>query len=53
MMSNSANIFQLDKLLKYTLEGSSLETYADIDASIKGETGKEVDPYISDLNAFF
>lgn len=41
-MSNSARIFQLDELLKNKLEGSGLETYVDIDASIKGETEKKL-----------
>jgi hypothetical protein len=41
-MSNSAGIFQLDELLKNKLEGSGLETYVDIDASIKGETEKKL-----------
>jgi metal-dependent HD superfamily phosphatase/phosphodiesterase len=41
-MSNSAGIFQLDELLKNKLEGSGLEIYMDIDASIKGETEKKL-----------
>jgi len=41
-MNNSAGIFQLDELLKNKLEGSGLETYVDIDASIKGETEKKL-----------
>lgn len=41
-MSNSAGIFQLDELLKNKLEGSGLEAYVDIDASIKGETEKKL-----------
>jgi metal-dependent HD superfamily phosphatase/phosphodiesterase len=41
-MSNSAGIFQLDELLKNKLEGSGLESYVDIDASIQGETEKKL-----------
>jgi len=41
-MSNSSGIFQLDELLKNKLEGSGLEIYVDIDASIKGETEKKL-----------
>jgi len=41
-MSNSAGVFQLDELLKNKLEGSGLESYVDIDASIKGETEKKL-----------
>ena len=41
-MSNSAGVFQLDELLKNKLEGSGLEPYVDIDASIKGETEKKL-----------
>ena len=41
-MSNYAGIFQLDQLLKNKLEGSGLEKYVDIDASIKGETEKKL-----------
>ena len=41
-MSNSAGIFQLDELLKDKLEGSGLEAYVEIDASIKGETEKKL-----------
>ena len=41
-MSNSAGIFQLDELLKNKLEGSGLEAYVDIDASITGETEKKL-----------
>ncbi len=41
-MSNSAGIFQLDELLKNKLEGSGLEAYVEIDASIKGEAEKKL-----------
>ena len=41
-MSNSAGVFQLDQLLKNKLEGSGLESYVDIDASIQGETEKKL-----------
>jgi metal-dependent HD superfamily phosphatase/phosphodiesterase len=41
-MSNSAGVFQLDELLKNKLEGSGLESYVDIDASIQGETEKKL-----------
>ena len=41
-MSNSAGIFQLDELLKNKLEGSGLEAYVEIDASIKGESEKKL-----------
>jgi metal-dependent HD superfamily phosphatase/phosphodiesterase len=41
-MSNSAGIFQLDELLKNKLEGSGLEAYLEVDASIKGETEKKL-----------
>ena len=41
-MNNSAGIFQLDELLKNKLEGSGLESYVVIDASIKGETEKKL-----------
>jgi len=41
-MSNSAGVFKLDELLKNKLEGSGLEPYVDIDASIKGETEKKL-----------
>ncbi len=41
-MSHSAGIFQLDELLKNKLEGSGLEPYVDVDASIKGEAEKKL-----------
>jgi hypothetical protein len=41
-MSNSAGIFQLDELLKNKLEGSGLEAYVEVDASIKGEAEKKL-----------
>jgi metal-dependent HD superfamily phosphatase/phosphodiesterase len=42
VMSNSAGIFQLDELLKNKLEGSGLEAYVEVDASIKGEAEKKL-----------
>jgi metal-dependent HD superfamily phosphatase/phosphodiesterase len=41
-MSNSAGIFQLDELFKNKLEGSGLEAYVEVDASIKGEAEKKL-----------
>ena len=41
-MSNSAGIFQVEELLKNKLEGSGLETYVEVDASIKGEAEKKL-----------
>jgi len=41
-MSNSAGIFQVDELLKNKLEGSGLEAYVEVEASIKGETEKKL-----------
>jgi metal-dependent HD superfamily phosphatase/phosphodiesterase len=41
-MNNSAGIFQLDELLKNKLEGSGLEAYVEVDASIKGEAEKKL-----------
>ena len=41
-MNNSAGIFQLDELFKNKLEGSGLEAYVEVDASIKGEAEKKL-----------
>jgi metal-dependent HD superfamily phosphatase/phosphodiesterase len=41
-MSNSAGIFQLDELLKNKLEGSGLEAYVEVNASIKEEAEKKL-----------
>ncbi|MGZ3495812.1 MAG: HD domain-containing protein [Thermodesulfobacteriota bacterium] len=42
LMSNSAGIFQIDELLKNKLEGSGLESYVEVEATIKGETEKKL-----------
>jgi metal-dependent HD superfamily phosphatase/phosphodiesterase len=41
-MNNSAGIFQLDELLKNKLEGSGLEAYVEVSASIKEEAEKKL-----------
>ncbi len=41
-MSNSAGIFQLDDLLKEKLQGSGLEKYVEVEATIEGETEKKL-----------
>jgi uncharacterized protein len=41
-MGNSAGIFQLDELLKNKLEGSGLEPYVEVEATIEGETEKKL-----------
>lgn len=41
-MSNSAGIFQIDELLKDKLEGSGLEAYVEVEASIEGEAEKKL-----------
>jgi uncharacterized protein len=41
-MSNSAGIFQLDELLKEKLNGSGLEPYVSVEASIEGEAEKKL-----------
>jgi metal-dependent HD superfamily phosphatase/phosphodiesterase len=41
-MSNSAGIFQLDDLLKEKLNGSGLEKYVEVEATIEGETEKKL-----------
>ena len=44
-MTNSAGIFQLDSLLKDKLNGSGLEPYIEIEASVEGEEKKLVQMY--------
>ncbi len=41
-MSNSAGIFQVEELLKNKLEGSGIEAYVEVDASIKGGAEKKL-----------
>jgi hypothetical protein len=41
-MSNSAGIFQLDDLLKDKLNGSGLEKYVEVEATIESETEKKL-----------
>ncbi len=41
-MNNSAGIFQLDELLKEKLEGSGLEPYVEVEATIEGESEKKL-----------
>jgi uncharacterized protein len=41
-MSNSAGVFQLDELLKEKLNGSGLEQYVEVEATIEGETEKKL-----------
>jgi metal-dependent HD superfamily phosphatase/phosphodiesterase len=41
-MNNSAGIFQLDELLKEKLEGSGLEPYFEVEATIEGESEKKL-----------
>jgi len=41
-MSNSAGIFQLDELLKDKLQGSGLEAYVEVEATIEGEAEKKL-----------
>jgi len=41
-MNNSAGIFQLDELLKDKLEGSGLEPYIEVEATIEGESEKKL-----------
>ena len=42
LMSNSAGIFQIDELLKTKLEGSGLEPYVEVEATVEGETEKKL-----------
>ena len=42
LMSNSAGVFQIDELLKNKLEGSGLEPYVEVEATIEGETEKKL-----------
>lgn len=41
-MSNSAGIFQVDELLRSKLDGSALESYLEIEATVQGETEKRL-----------
>ncbi len=41
-MNNSAGIFQVDELLKNKLEGSGLEPYLEVEATIEGESEKKL-----------
>jgi metal-dependent HD superfamily phosphatase/phosphodiesterase len=41
-LSNSAGVFQLDKLLRDKLRGSGLEPYLEISAELEGETEKRI-----------
>jgi metal-dependent HD superfamily phosphatase/phosphodiesterase len=41
-MNNSAGIFQLDELLKDKLEGSGLEPYVEVEATVEGESEKKL-----------
>jgi hypothetical protein len=41
-MNNSAGIFQLDELLKEKLEGSGLEPYVEVEATVEGESEKKL-----------
>jgi uncharacterized protein len=41
-MNNSAGIFQVDELLKEKLHGSGLEKYVEVEATIEGETEKNL-----------
>jgi len=41
-MNNSAGVFQLDELLKEKLNGSGLERYVEVEATIEGETEKKL-----------
>jgi len=45
-MSNSAGIFQIDGLLKDKLEGSGLEPYIEVEATIEGENEKRLIEYV-------
>jgi len=42
LMNNSAGIFQIDELLKNKLEGSGLEPYVEVEATIEEETEKKL-----------
>jgi metal-dependent HD superfamily phosphatase/phosphodiesterase len=41
-MNNSAGVFQLDELLKEKLNGSGLEPYVEVEATIEGESEKKL-----------
>jgi metal-dependent HD superfamily phosphatase/phosphodiesterase len=42
LMNNSAGIFQVDELLKNKLEGSGLEPYLEVEATIEGESERKL-----------
>ncbi len=46
LMNNSAGIFQVDELMKDKLKGSGLEPYAEVEASVSGETEKSLIHYV-------
>jgi uncharacterized protein len=41
-MTNSAGVFQLDRLFREKLQGSGLESHIELEASIEGETEKRL-----------
>ena len=41
-MNNSAGIFQLDELLKEKLDGSGLEPYVEVEATVEGDSEKKL-----------
>ncbi len=41
-MNNAAGIFQVDELLRDKLKGSGLERYIEVEASVEGETDKQL-----------
>jgi metal-dependent HD superfamily phosphatase/phosphodiesterase len=41
-MTNSAGVFQLDRLFREKLQGSGLEGHIELEASIEGETEKRL-----------
>lgn len=41
-MTNSAGVFQLDELLKEKLKGSGLEPYVEVEATVAGESEKQL-----------
>ena len=42
VMNNSAGIFQVDELMKDKLQGSGIEKYVEVEASVTGETEKKL-----------
>ncbi len=45
-MSNSAGIYQIDSLLRDKLQGSGLEPYVEVEATIAGESEKRLIEYV-------